>query len=131
MAARRPSRQVVGEVEGPGGGGGHAGDIRVDFVLTTTCNKAPKEKAWPCPLIRPSTKNPRLARRVRVDIVGCGVVALAAAGLAGLAWTRPATTASVLRYVQSGSLSYAATVPVVRSTAVVGCKPESPFTQTL
>lgn len=47
-----------------------------------------------------------------MDIVlACGVVALAAAGLAGLAWTRPATTASVLRYVQTGSLSYAATVP--------------------
>jgi hypothetical protein len=66
----------------------------------------------------PTEHSQRKARRsnqprtVRVDIVyACGARASVAGVVAGFAWARPTTTASVLHYTQAGSLSYSAPVP--------------------
>lgn len=49
--------------------------------------------------------------RASVDVVViCGVVALVAAVLTGLAWSRPASTTEDVHYTQSGQLSYRAPV---------------------
>lgn len=54
----------------------------------------------------------------RADLlVTCGVVAVLAGVVAGYAWNRPTSSSDVLRYVQSGRLSYRARVP---ATSVYG-----------
>lgn len=58
----------------------------------------------------PDTTSP--TRRAGWDALAvCGALALAAAVVAGLAWTRPSVTTSTLSYTQSGRLSYGAPVP--------------------
>ena len=54
-----------------------------------------------------TSKRSTRAGRLEVAVV-CGVLAACAALCAGVAWSRPLTTPSVIAYTQSGHLSYAA-----------------------